>query len=166
MVALLLNDASLKTLSALTVKYGRIMIRILTRAWKAIKKTLPGIQTSPVTGNAKNDIVWANTEYKNNMFICLSQLDLDQYNFQANPNVMNKLKQLGWVSMIFADDVNKRATFCMQEFGGVCSIIPYGHIFSSFSRDHSKVYQDLEDAKKSTGPFFRQKGTTRLKIFT
>jgi len=166
MVALLLNDSSLKTLSAVSKKYGRMILRVLFRVWRGIKKVLPGIHQSSITGDAKNDIVWANTEYKKDLFICLSQLDLDQADFKSNPGVMSKLNQLGWASMIFADDVNKRATFCMKEFGGVCSLLPYSHMYASFGKEHGQVYSDLQDAQKSTGPFFRKKSTTRRKIFS
>ncbi len=166
MVALLLNDSSLKMMPAITKKYSRVVIRVLLRAWKNIKKILPGIKGSPVTGNAKNDIVWANTEYKKDLFICLSKLDIEQTSFEHKPAIMSKLNQLGWASMMFADDVNKHMTYCMKEFGGVCSIIPYTHIYASFGKEHSKVYTDLLDAQKATGPFFRRKSTTRRKIFS
>jgi len=166
MVALLLNDASLKQLSAITKKYSRIIMQILFRAWRTLKKNLPGIQGGPITGNIKNDIFWANTDYKKDLFICLSQLDIEQTGFKHTPATLQKLNQLGWASMIFADDVNKQITFCMKEFGGVCSTIPYTHIYAALGKEHSKVYTDLLDAQKATGPFFRRKSTTRRKIFT
>ena len=166
MVALLLNDSSLKLMPAIMKKYGRIVIRILLRVWKNIKKTLPGIKGSPITGDAKNDIVYANTEYRKDLFICLSKLDVEQTPLDQRPAVMSKLNQLGWASMMFADDVNKQMSYCMKEFGGVCSMIPYTHIYASFGKEHSKVYTDLLDAQKATGPFFRKKSTTRRKIFT
>jgi len=128
MVALLLNDSSLKLMPAIMKKYGRIVIRILLRVWKNIKKTLPGIKGAPITGDAKNDIVYANTEYRKDLFICLSKLDVEQTPLDQRPAVMSKLNQLGWASMMFADDVNKQMSYCMKEFGGVCSIIPYTHI--------------------------------------
>lgn len=166
MVALLLNDSSLKMMPAITKKYSRIIMQVLFRAWRGIKKKLPGIQGSPITGNIKNDIFWANTDYKKDLFICLSQLDIEQSEFKHTPATLQKLNQLGWASMMFADDVNKQVTFCMKEFGGVCSSIPYTHIYAALGKEHSKVYTDLLDAQKSTGPFFRRKSTTRRKIFT
>lgn len=166
MIALLTNDSSLRTLPALSTKYSRVIMRLLSRAYQKIKLVVPSVGGSPVTGNAKNDIVWANTQYKKNIFICLSQLDVEQTDFKNNPQIMSKLSQLGWASMMFADDVNKQVTFCMKEFGGVCSSIPYTHIYAAFGKEHNKVYQDLEAAQKSTGPFFRKKSTTRRKIFS
>ena len=166
MVGLLLNDKALKTIPAIASKYGRMTIRILSRAWQKLKVVVPGIHNTTVTGDAKNDIVWANTQYKKDLFVCLSQLDIEQTDFQATPNMMSKLNQLGWASMIFADDVNKTAKFCMKEFGGVCSELPYSHMYASFGLAHGKVYTDLEDAKKATGPFFRNKSTTLRKIFS
>ena len=54
----------------------------------------------------------------------------------------------------------------MKELGGVCSTIPYSFIFSSLGKEHSQVYQDLEDAARSAGPFFRKKSTTKRKLFS
>ena len=56
--------------------------------------------------------------------------------------------------MIITDDVNKKATFCMKEFGGICSVVPYPFIYASLGKDHAKVYDDLEDVKRSASPFF------------
>jgi len=64
-----------------------------------------------------------------------------------------------------ADDVSKQVTFCMKQYGGVCANVPYGFIYSSVGKEHSKVYDDLEDMKRSSGPFFRMK-TTRRKVFS
>jgi hypothetical protein len=65
---------------------------------------------------------------------------------------------------MIADDVNKKVTFCMKEFGGVCSVVPYGFVYSSLGRDHSKVFEDLEDVKRSASPFFRMTAR-RTKVF-
>ena len=65
---------------------------------------------------------------------------------------------------MIADDVNKKVTFCMKEFGGVCSVVPYGFVYSSLGRDHSKVFEDLEDVKRSASPFFRMTARRR-KVF-
>lgn len=164
-ISLLMNDANLKVVNAFFIKQWRLIQSLLANAWRNIKKSIPGIITNTsVTGNPKRDIILGATGYKKNMFLCLSQTDLDQIDFNTHPGIISKLQQLGWVSMIFADDVNKRVNFCMKEMGGVCSLIPYNHMFASFGREHSTVYKDIEAAQKSVGPFFRNKGTTIRKM--
>ena len=37
----------------------------------------------------------------------------------------------------------------------MCSTIPYQFIYSGLGRDQAKVYDDLEDVKKSASPFFK-----------
>jgi hypothetical protein len=70
------------------------------------------------------------------------------------PSTVKKLYSLGWNSIILADDVNKEVTFCMTEFKGLCSVVPYGFIYSTLGSTHQKVYDSMDDAKKSAGPFF------------
>ena len=53
----------------------------------------------------------------------------------------------------------------MKEFGGLCSTVPYSFMFSSLGRDHNKVYEDLEDVRRSAGPFFRMV-TSKRKVFS
>ena len=62
---------------------------------------------------------------------------------------------IGWNSFILADETNKRAIFCMEEFHGLCSSVPYQFMYSSLGSEHSKVYENLEDVRKSMSPIFR-----------
>jgi len=82
-------------------------------------------------------------------------MDLDS-NFFEQAGGIQKLFGLGWSSIVATDDVNKRATFCMKPFNGMCSSIPYSYLYASLG--HSKVYNDLEDVRRSAGPIFRMKG--------
>ena len=100
------------------------------------------------------------------MFVCFSKLDFDEEEMLSNPGMVQKLHKLGWASMVVTDDVNKEVTFCMKQFGGVCSKVPYSFIFASLGKEHHQVYQDIEDANRSAGPFFRKKSTTRRKLIT
>jgi hypothetical protein len=161
MVNLMMNDMNLKKMDLLSQKFGRTIMRVFFRAMRGIK--VPGFDKA-VSGDPKNDVLWAKTQYGKNMFICFSQLDLDNDDMFSSPDVVKKLHQLGWASIVVTDDVNKQATFCMKEFGGICSTIPYSFIFSSLGKEHSQVYKDLEDANRSAGPFFRKKSTTRRKM--
>ena len=164
MVGLLLSDRELKKMSYLANKLGRTVMRVFFRAMRGIR--IPGIKDKPISGNPKTDIVWATSQYGKDTFVCLSQLDLEQDDAFTSPAVVQKLHKLGWASLIITDDVNKQATFCMKQFGGICSTIPYSFIFSSLGKEHSQVYKDIEDAQRSAGPFFRKRSTTKRKLFS
>jgi len=65
--------------------------------------------------------------------------------------------KLGWNSLVFADDINRKATFCMQEFHGLCSSIPYSLMGASFGKEYQSVFQGMEEVKKSSASFFSTK---------
>ena len=161
MVQMIMDDKNLKTLSYLTTKYGRAATRVFYRVMRAFK--IPIIKDRALTGNPELDVLYGGTQYGKNMFICFNQLEIEQEGAFNKPALVQKLHKLGWTSFIITDDVNKRATFCMKEFGGICSVVPYGFIFSSIGKDHAKVYEDLEELKKTSGPFFSMK-TNRKKV--
>jgi hypothetical protein len=163
MVGLLMSDANLKKMDLLSTKFSRTVMRVFYRIMRGIK-VIPGFSGRPISGDPKTDVIWAGSQYGKNMFVCFSQLDLEKDDMFTNPQTVNRLQKLGWASIIVTDDVNKQATFCMKEFGGICSMIPYSFIFSSLGKEHSQVYKDLEDANRSAGPFFRKKNTTRRKL--
>lgn len=160
---LLLTDQGRKMGDFVYTKYKRMAIRIMFRIARTLK--IPGLKDKVLTGNAETDILWATTQYKHNMFVCFNQLELEQDEMFSKPGTVQKLHKLGWSSFIIADDVNKKATFCMKEFGGLCSTVPYSFMFSSLGKDHNKVYEDLEDVRRSAGPFFRMV-TSKTKVFS
>lgn len=164
MVGLLMNDRELKKMGFLANKLGRTAIRVLFRLMRGRK--IPGFSGKALTGDIKKDIVWATSQYGKNTFVCFSQLDIERDDMFSTPAAVQKLYKLGWASLVVTDDVNKQATFCMKEFGGICSVIPYSHMFASLGKEHHQVYSDLEDAQRSAGPFFRNKGTSKRKLFS
>lgn len=157
---LLMNDTQLKYLDFLATKFGRGITKIFGR----FLKKLPFVKAGTVTGDPRKDVILGSTKYRDNMFVCINQLDLESSEVFTSPQGIRKLQQLGWTSMVLTDDVNRRATFCMKEFGGVCSVIPYNYMFASFGKDLNKAYEDLEDLKKTSGPFFLMK-TNRRRAF-
>ena len=157
---ILMSDKQVKYLDYLTTKYGRVAMRSFFRFIRAVK--MPRIKDLALTGDPKFDLLWGGTRYGSDMFICLSQLDMDNSeDMFGSPYFVRRIQKLGWTSIAIADDVNKKVTFCMKEFGGVCSVVPYGFIFSSLGKDHSKVFEDLEDVKRSASPFFRMTARRR-----
>lgn len=161
--ALMTQDNQMKYMDYLAKKYGRGIIRVLFRMMAKWK--IPRIHDKALTGDPRKDILLGQSQYRENMFLCLSQMDLDNENLFSTPRGIQKLHKLGWASMVIVDDVNRRTTFCMKEFGGVCSVVPYNFMFTSVSRDMNQVYEDLEDIKKSSGPFFNMR-TNRRKAFS
>jgi len=160
---ILMSDKQVKYLDYMTTKYGRVAMRSFFRFIRALR--IPRIKDLALTGDPKFDLLWGGTRYGSDMFICLSQLDMDNSeDVFGSPYFVRRIQKLGWTSIMIADDVNKRVTFCMKEFGGVCSVVPYGFLYSSLGRDHSKVFEDLEDVKRSASPFFRM-SARRRKVF-
>lgn len=156
-ISLLMRDRALRDLDFLTSKYMRGMTRVLSRV-------LPSKGT--ISGNFKKDVLDAQTTYGKNMFLCLSQLDLEAAdNTFSRPAGIKRLHELGWASIIIADDVARTGTFCMKEFSGICSVVPYSYMFASLGKDQAQAYQDLEDIKKKSGPFFKM-STHRKKVFS
>ena len=152
-INIIMSDQQLKGLDYLAAKYSRVALRVMMRFLRAIRT--PMIKDKALTGDPKYDLLWGGTQYGADMFVALSQLDLDgAEEIFSKPGVVRRVHKLGWASMIITDDVNKKATFCMKEFGGICSVVPYPFIYASLGKDHAKVYDDLEDVKRSASPFF------------
>lgn len=126
---------------------------------------IPFIKNRALTGNLDTDILVAGTKHGRNLFICMNSIELEQGDIFTKPEKVQKLHSLGWSSLIIADDVNKKATFCMKEFSGMCSTIPYGLLYSAVGKEHYEVYQNIDDVKHSSGPFFRL-SSKRNKIFS
>lgn len=164
MVGLLMNDAELKKMDYMSTKMARVATRVLFRALRGLR--IPGFKDKAISGDPKKDIVLAKSQFGKNAFVCFSKLDIEKDDVFTSPQAVQRLHKLGWASLIVTDDVNKQATFCMKQFGGVCSTIPYSFIFASLGKEHAQVYKDLEDAARSAGPFFRRKGTTKRKLFS
>jgi len=161
LVELLVNDQQLSKMEKFIVKHSR---NVLRKFHKFIYSTLGkvpvlggllGLSRSTIKGDPKWDIIMSRSEFKDNVFILVNQMDLSSEFFKSAGGI-NKLFSLGWSSIVATDDVNKTATFCMKKYKGVCSVLPYSYIFSSVG--HSKVYQDLDDVRKSGGPIFSLKG--------
>lgn len=149
---LIMADAELRKLDYLAAKYGRKIARVFFR----IMKKVPGLGDKTITGDPRKDVIYAGSKHGKDMLVCLNQLDIEDGAF-SSPAGVQRLHKLGWASFCIVDDVNKRVTFCMKEFNGICSVVPFGFMFASLGKDHAKVYEDLEDVKKSSGPFFNMR---------
>ena len=119
------------------------------------KLKIPFLSGGTVTGDVRKDILSASSAHWKNTFVILNYMDLASDEFVNSPEGIKKLHSMGWSSLIFADDVNKRAIFCMKEFNGLCSTVMYPYLFSSMGGEHARVYKDLEDVKASASPIFK-----------
>ena len=144
-------------------KYERAIAAVAYKLWyKSLDKVLQFASLGlaggrpTISGDPKTDIVLRQTEFKDNVFVMLNKMDFDEGMFESVGG-MKKLYSLGWNSVLFADDQNTRAVYCMKEFGGICTGVPYNFLYSSVSQTASKVYEDLTDIKKTSGSIFRTK---------
>ena len=87
----------------------------------------------------------------------LNYADFTDSGIFKNQGGIFKLHTLGWNSFIAADNVGKRALFCMKEFHGLCSSVPYSFIYSSLGKEHVKAYESEEEIQRSASPFFKTK---------
>lgn len=159
MANLLMSDAAVNKLESKFIALGRDIKRSLWKSWNAIKSPLPVIGGSVMAkGEARHDIIMARSKYRENIFACMNYMDLKTDFFrQEGPKKIDQLQNMGWNSLIFPDDVQKRVYFCMQEFGGICSVVPYNMIYSAVGKLNKAAYEELEDVRKTTSPFFRNK---------
>jgi hypothetical protein len=150
---LLSADASMDFFDTLFFRVYRKAIRMFWAACRGLR--VPFLRDRVVTGDPVKDILWASTFHSRYVYCLLNYSDISDSNLLKNAGGMHKLHQVGWNSLIFADDINKRVIFCMKEFHGLCSSTPYQFIYSSLGKDYGKVYDNLEDVKKAASPFFK-----------
>lgn len=154
---MLLDDRKVKFM----MSYVHAMGRKATRLVFTFARKIPFLKDyiGGISGNPKKDVVWAMSEYKDDVFVLLNKMDLDDDLFKQTGG-MRQLFRMGWNQIIVADDVNKRATFCMKEFKGLCSSVPYSFMYAAMGKE--KVYENLEDIRRSSGPFYKLSNPKRL----
>jgi len=114
-----------------------------------------------LTGDVKKDILWEGSSRVNAYFLLNSR---DVQNISYNEINIRRLYKMKWGSFLICDDIAKNVKFCMRDFNGLCSSIPYGFIYNIVGKEAMKTYEDLSDVKKSVSPLFRMK-TKTSKLF-
>jgi len=164
LVALLLGDRY----APLLVKGLRMVYRYAIKlGWAFIRGLhIPFLGKRPVTGRAVPDIIHAATKHSDHIFVLLNQSEIENSDFLDEPRNINRLFKQGWSSFVIADDVNKKATFCMKGFmdSGFCTEVNYGYLLASLGKEKLEIYNDLEDLQKKASPFFRLK-KPKKKVF-
>jgi len=162
-IKLLTNDTKLKSLNLMTEKLSRKTIAIFWRILRGLK-IIPFVRSKTLTGDPRQDILFASTKHGARTIALINKIDIENSEIFSSAKMVQKLHKLNWPSFIMVDDVDKTATFCMKEFNGLCSRVAYNFIYSSISKDHMKVYEDLEDVRKTSSPFF-SKRVKNTKVF-
>lgn len=149
---LLTVDASMNLFHTIGLKIHRKFIRSFWALCRGLR--VPFLKDRVITGDPEKDILWASTFHKSYVFCLLNYKDM-QEDFFKNVGGIHKLHSIGWNSFVAMDEIGKRAIFCMKQFHGLCSTVPYQFIYSSLGKDHGKIYDKLEDVKKAASPFFK-----------
>jgi len=154
-VQMMQSDRDMKRGEAIVTGMRRYTIQALYGLWRGTLGRF-SLLNRTITGDARKDILWGSTQFGLDTFVLLNMMDLKQA-FLQDPGYIKKLHFMGWRSFAIADEVNRKVSFCMKEFGGVCTVVPYSYLFSSLGKDQKTTFDDLEDVRKSSTPFFRTK---------
>ena len=151
---LLLYDTKLKALTAGTLIFGRFIMR---KAYGLFDRWTHRLKLGGVTpsGDPRRDIIMGRTGMGkgSETFIVLSkQEDVDEI-FLDNIQKINRLFKMGWGNFVIADDIGRSAYFCMKNFRGMCSVVPYAMMYQYLGQ--SKAYETMEDAKKASSSIFK-----------
>lgn len=164
-IKLMMKDLQLSFWKRTITKFQRIAVRFAFRQWRIMGK-LVGYKGGTLIGDPQKDILFAQSEHKRNIITLINMIDLENAEeFLKSAGGIKRLYRMGWRSFVILDDVKKQAHFCLEQYGGMCSMIPYSFIYSSLGKEHHKVYEDLEDIRKSGGAFFRMKNSVK-KLFS
>lgn len=151
LIDLITHDRYMKMIPAMLTIVGR---KILKSIWATIRwSRLPFTQLS-ISGDPKKDIIFARTVHRDDIFVAMNLIDIGSEFFEKTHNI-KWMHKLGWSSFTITDDINKFAYFCMKEFHGMCSMVQYNFMYTTISKEHGRIFEDMEDVKKSSSPFFR-----------
>jgi hypothetical protein len=164
LVRILMFDKNVKGLHGQILTLGRSIIRWSWKIWHKFWSSVPivGKGRGTTTGDARQDILLHKTIYSHdkraNIFLSINFQDLDDDLFFNNAASINKLFKKGWESFVVCDDVNRIAHFCMEEFKGMTASLNYAMIYQTIGQ--FKVYESLEDVKRSSSALFKRKMKT------
>jgi len=151
---LLLYDTKVSALFAVSLKMGRSIMR---RFWSFFDKWTSRFRIGGLTpsGDPRRDIIMRRTGMGKDSatFIVLSkQEDVDEF-FLDNIQKINRLFRMGWGNFIIADDIARTAWFCMDQFNGMCSAVPYSMMYKHLGQE--KAFETMEDARKANSSIFK-----------
>ena len=148
--ALLFNDMKLNWINGKVISFGRKALRFI---YKFIGKWTFRFGGGVLSGDPRRDILLGDHDGKG--FVVFNKVeDIDDL-FLRNYGKINRLFKLGWGNIIIADEVNRTAYFCMQDYKGVCNALSYSMMYQNLGQ--LKVYETLEDAKRQSSSLFKIK---------
>ena len=141
---LILNSIAGKTMQAL--------------GWEIFDKNKPdGIKI-------KNKVIYATTSFVRNTFMVLNKNSFSEDMSEKSYKYL--INTLSWCSLIFMDDVNQQASFCMKMNKGRCSVIPYRVlIHSTMNKTMGQAYQEIDEVQSAVSSVFRMNQNSITKIF-
>ena len=151
LVSTLVSDYGRRKVEAIFVRVGRMVQR---KMWKLLSRILPFTRRQ-ISGQSRDSIIIPRTKYSR-VFCLINYINLDKDIFR-DPGLMSKLFSLGWESIVIADEVQKTLYFCMKEFGGLCSVVPYAIMRATIGKQQKEAFESLEDIRSSSTALFRLK---------
>ena len=150
------TDLALPFFQTKLTEYKRSLIRFFWAVCRGARiiPFLSRKSNQVITRDPEKDILLASTFHRKYVFCLLNFADVQNSEFFREAGGINKLHNLGWNSIISADDVNQRIIWCMKEFHGLCSSTPYSFIYSTLGQTHAKAFTDMETIKRSTSSIF------------
>ncbi len=132
-----------------------------TILFKIARKFKVPFTSKGISGNVYDDVLIARTDFGKNLFCIYDYTSVKD--ITSDPSAVRKLFKFYWSSMIFADDANQMAYFCMKHFAGICNAIPYKFLYT-LSREAGKVYEDLSASNSASNSIFKVKKKHLTKI--
>lgn len=157
LVNLLVSDRQTPKLASKLISITRTIKRGL---WKMFYRAMRRVPFGPekpstLTGDPMTDIIIGRTEFAGRVIAIIDKNDIEDNEFFQSAGGIKKLFKMGWNNIVFMDDINKRGTFCMKKFNGLCNNISFSTLYSSLQKE--TLYNSIESARAASSPFFRNK---------
>lgn len=163
----LMDESKKKSWINLMLKVmSRKIVRLMIRFWKGFTSMIPLLGRSAPSGETTvNDIVYAQSIYRDHLFICLNYATFANSSIFNDANILGHMhKNLNWCSMTFIDQVNQMFYFCMKEFHGSCTSIHYRNLVATMGNEFSKAAEDIEKIQTTASSVFRIHNTKLNKL--
>jgi len=154
-------------------KFLQLMLKVLVRKIKKIgrhiwNRTIGWIPTlgekSPSGINVTKQVILAASTMKNNVFLVLNKNNIEPSFLEDASNMKDLTKYLGWCSIVFADDVNQQASFCMRVNHGMCNMVPYRVLMYAANKSVASAYQEIDEIQNAVSSVFRMNKKNVIKI--
>jgi len=161
----LLHDSKNGIIKILTKGIVRSIKRIGYKIYNKTIGKLPLLGSDPPQGvKIKNQIIYATSTMKNNVYMVLNKNNISPEFLEDTKSLANMQKYLSWCSMVFVDDVNQQASFCMRVNHGMCNLVPYRVLMQSAGKTLTGAYNDIDDIQNAVTSVFKMKKQKLTKL--